>query len=140
MIQAPRGAVWAALTDSVVVQRCIAGGSSNHGVPEDRLHFGEFVPGPNGALKADIDGGAGGELARSITLVLDAEEDATRITSSVDAQADPALEDGLAEFFSQLNAELSEDKLSAEVYEPSKQWVIWAFMFGILLLAVVLTL
>ena len=80
------------------------------------------------------------------------EGDSTRVACSVDvranheqgraalAQADQALGDGLADFFARLNTELSEAKSPIEGYEPSKQWMIWAIMFGILLLAVVLTL
>ena len=116
--------------------------------------------------KNNVEGGETGSVSGLAQVELSAAGAATQLSYSLQAdlggelaQRDPRMVDSTAQhfaddFFARFAAEIAHlsapevesgggtlaGDAAAEVpYEPSQQWVIWAIMFGVLLLAVLLT-
>lgn len=147
-IEAPRTEVWAALSDLERVKGCLAGCQSLEQTREGEfmvsidaagLHLSEPLVAearlteldpPNSCL---LNVGAGSAVVKLVD-----EGAFTRLSYQPGGELADTAALGLADdFFATFASGFVDDNSD---YQPSQQWMIWAIMFGVLLLAVVLTL
>lgn len=132
LLTADPARVWAALGDSQLLKHCFDG----------KVEFCATTSPERGVLQMHREDAA--ESSRSEVAVQLSDDNAkTRLTFTVTDGADQKMAD---DFFAAFARALSEtdateqSERASSGFQPSQQGVIWAIMFGVLILAVVLTL
>ncbi len=151
-IEASPAEVWAALGDLDRVKRCLAGCQSleQTGEGEFMVSIAPAAQENSGALTepvvaearlTELDPPSSCLLnigAGSAVITLAEAGEFTRLSYQAGGELADTAAVGLADdFFASFAAGFGEYNSD---YQPSQQWMIWAIMFGVLLLAVVLTL
>ncbi len=124
LLATDQATIWAALRDSQSLKRCFDG----------NIELCEMTSPESGVLQMGKEGSTESTQSK-VSVKLSDDNEKTRLTFTVTDAADQRMAD---DFFAAFARDLSERASSG--FQPSQQGVIWAIMFGVLILAVVLTL
>lgn len=133
--------------NSYTIHASAKGGAAGFGKGTANVQLADITGESAGTLLTySVTANVGGKLAQIGSRLIDgaarkmADDFFSKFALELGGEVATAVDETIDEAVVEAGSDAPQGKRAAEDYQPSQQWVIWAIMLGVLLLAVVLTL